>query len=119
MNLLSMYKKDLEEKLRFAKNRRVNLERMAKQAFADIERRAHEDKETLVALFYELGMNEQYTIDTISEELDLSERGEVVPVERIEAPPPPKPPEQIAAMDKKGKVIKQTPAAFFNARRGT
>lgn len=89
MNLLRMYKKDLETKLEAAENRRANLERMAQESFTDTERRAHEDKETLVTLFLQLTANEEETIASIRTELGLSNSKELVPVENTTTAPLP------------------------------
>ena len=79
MNLLDLeiiqknHRKELEQRLENAKSNLKNLDRMAEEAFREIERRASEDKETLSTIFHTLTANEEVTIASLNEELGTHE----------------------------------------------
>lgn len=98
MNLLDFEKlynerrQELEERLKNSRAIKKNLDRMAKEAFAEIERRAEEDKNALVKLFMKLQENEEQTILLLQMELgqdrsnlaDQQEQSEPTQTEGVE-----------------------------------
>ena len=79
MNLLSLetiqknHRRELEQRLDNAKSNLKNLDRMAEEAFREIDRRATEDKETLSKIFHTLTANEEVHISSLREELGLND----------------------------------------------
>lgn len=83
MNLLSLeiiqknHRRELEQRLENADNNLKNLDRMAEEAFREIDRRASEDKEMLSKIFNTLTANEEVTISSLKEELGLVSKEEL------------------------------------------
>ena len=80
MNLLDLeqiqknHRKELEQRLENAKSNLKNLDRMAEEAFREIDRRASEDKEMLSKIFHTLTANEEVTIASLREELGMDKQ---------------------------------------------